>query len=381
MKRLNIYSTILIIFLFSGIVNADDIIDRLDSPEYYVRYEVVGEIVENQLVQYIPALVERVFNQPTLLLSYRFLEGLYKLGYNDIVQYTIDFIELCNTFPEENPLYYKSLATSILVDLRDFSTLDYVFEFINLDPLKNAQLFMPLLYSIADRDPEYSETVKNLLVMIKDNSTLSISRREAFNYLLQLFGGYNMKNEILTSITDDADPAIRKIAMEHYNFSDRKDVLKQRIQNDTDGELRREYVESFLEEYDAPEDLQFVIAYNITEPDEIVRGRITNLILGFAPNRPDTAVSAFDMTNNLISITDGLYAYQWIRSESKYNSYKNSLNIISKDIQRGLIEDASNKISNMIDQVRFDYNNTPFISIDAWGFLHFHLQYILDKLQ
>ncbi len=381
MKKLNLYSALLIIFIFSSIVKADDITARLDSSDYYVRYMAAGEIIENHLVQYIPALAERALNQPFLFLSYRYLEGLYELGYNNINQYTHDFIGICDSFPKEGPLYYKCRATSILVELGDYSTVGYAFEFVNADPLENAQRIIPLLYSIGEKVPAYSDTVKSLLVMIKDKAGFSISRREAFKDLLKLYGESNLRNEILTSITDDVNPDIRHEAMPHYNFPDRKDVLKQRIRNDANGTLREEYAEIFLKENDKPEDLQFMIDYNKREPDENVREGITNIIQGFAPERPDETVSPLEMINNLLSVTDDLYSYHWIRSEAVYNGYKNTLKAAAEDIDRGLTGRASDAVYDMLDRVESDYHNTSSISFEAWQFLHYHLEYILDKLQ
>ena len=380
MKNLNLYSAVLVIFIFSSNVNVDDITDRLDSPEYYVRYMAAGEIIENHLVQYIPALAERALNQPFLYLSYRYLEGLYELGYSNINQYTHDFIGICDSFPKEGPLYYKCKATSILVELGDYSTVGYAFEFVNADPLENAQRIIPLLYCIGEKLPAYSDTVKNLLVMIKDNSTSPISRRFAFYDLLKLYGESNLRNEILTSVTDDVNPDIRHEAMSHYNFPDRKDVLKQRIRNESNSTLRGMYAEIFLKENDKPEDLQFMIDYNKREPDENIRETITNIILGFAPKRPDETVSPLEMINNLLSVTDDLYSYHWIKSEALYNSYKNTLEAAAEDIGRGLTGKASDAVYDMLDRVESDYHNTSSVSFEAWQFLHYHLEYILDKL-
>jgi hypothetical protein len=283
MKKYIIATVLLLILIITLNIHADEITDKLDSPDWSIRYQTVTYIIDNNLVQYTSALADRIFNQPTLSLIHHFLEGLFKLQYVNIEQYTLQFIDICDQFPQEEPLYYKVKATELLVALDNLTTVDYVFEYVNIDPVKNGERFLPLLKEISVKMPQHSQTVKEILINIKDNSIFYLSKREALEDLILLFGENNLHDEILASITNDTNANMRKFAMEQYNFTNRKDLLKHQIQNDAYRYLRIMYIEDILKNYGQPEDLKFVIDYLPFEPDEIASENIENQIGLFIP--------------------------------------------------------------------------------------------------
>ena len=193
---MKIYFIMLLIILLNVSINSQTILEKLDSPDYSVRLNALIEIRDNDLTEYTNDLLERTFEQPTLFLTHFFVDVLFILEYGDIGDIIYQFIDICDEFPQEDPLYFKVEATELLFKLGDYNTVEYVFEYINQDPLKNSQKFIDLLKEIAFYLPQYSEVGKDLLVNIKENSESYLNRRLALQHLILLFGENNLKDEI-----------------------------------------------------------------------------------------------------------------------------------------------------------------------------------------
>ena len=106
----NYISIFFIVFLNASIIS-QTMLERLDSPDYSVRVDALIEIRDNNLVEYINDLVERTFEQPRLYLTDFFVDVLFILEYGDIGGIIYQFIDVCDNFPQENPLGYKVQAT------------------------------------------------------------------------------------------------------------------------------------------------------------------------------------------------------------------------------------------------------------------------------
>jgi hypothetical protein len=364
-------------------IHADEITDKLDSPDWSIRDQTVTYIIDNNLVQYTSALADRIFNQPSLGIMHHFLEGLFALQYVNIEQYIFQFIIMSDQFPQEQPLYYKVEATELLVALDNLTTVDYVFEYVNIDPVINGQRFIPLLKEIAVKMPQHSQTIKELLVNIKDNSDSYLLRREALEDLIFLFGENDLHDEILASITNDTDANIRKFAMEHYNFIDRKDLLKQQIQNDAHRYLRIMYVEDILKNYGQPEDLKFVIGYLPFEPDTNAIGNMESQIGLFLPPKPDTSVGIDEMLGKLGEYIRDLYNYNWILNENTLNEFGqqhqaifNSINVQYPPCYTCGIGEVEKFMAMAEDAL-----NNEEITKEGYDFLYYYPSYIKERLE
>ena len=180
------------------------------------------------------------------------------------------------------------------------------------------------------------------------------------------------------------DYTLRMLALEiltKYNYTDLNNLLKVRLVQDPAPTLRTRIADTLLVRFGEPADLKAVEDYQQLEQDETASTLISHSLNEFIPPRPDAAISAFDMANNLISYTNELYSYHWIRTESKYKIYLSSLDTIAKHIQRGLSDAAIDNINKMLSSLEFDYDNTPVVTGEAYKFLHYHLRYIEDTLQ
>ena len=365
-----------LIILFSISINSQSIIEGLDSPDYSVRLLALIEIRDNNLTEYSQDLLDRIFEQPMLFLSYNFLDVLYRLEYWDIVDQLYQFIDICDNFLQEQPLYHKAKATEILVGLDDFSTVEYVFEYINQDPLKNSEKFIELLKDIAVKIPQYSETVKDLLTNIKDNSEFYLNRRYALQYLIQLFGENTLKDEILYTIVNDLNSDMRKFGMEHYNFPDRKDLLKQQIQNDIDWFLRIKYTEYYLKNFTKPEDLKFIIDYLPFETDTNARNGIENRIDGFIPLKFEN-MNHIDWAKELSEDIDKLYEYSWI-NEPNYIYYKESLDYLLVLLEEENL-DSCELLKEIKENAHSDYDSKG-INLEAFAYIFYKARYIQETV-
>lgn len=361
-------------------INSQTILERLDSPDYSVRLGALIEIRDNNLTEYSSDLLDRIFKQPTLFLTHFFIDVLFRIGYSDLVDIIYQFIDLCDQFPQEQPLYHKVKATELLVKLNDLNTVGYVFEYINIDPLRNGERFIPLLKEIALEMPQHAQAIKDLLINIKDNSEFYYNRREALGNLILIFGENSLQTEILSSIINDLNMNIRNFAMKHYNFPDRKNLLRQQIENDSDSYRRLNYSEIYLKEFGEPDDLKFIKDYSLIEPDEVAKKSITHQTIGFIPPKPVNQ-SLDLMINNLISYTEELYQYDWIKKEEAYNYYVDRLVDLRESLYAGDLEMACSIINERIlPQVEQDLQE-ELITIEGYKFLHYHTVYISESME
>jgi hypothetical protein len=373
------FIVILFFLLLSINANSQTILERLDSPDYSVRLEALIEIRDNNLREYSTDLLDRIFQQPMLSLSYFFIDVLFKLEYWDIVDQLYQFIDICDDFPQEQPLYHKVKATEILVKLDDLSTLDYFFEYVNLDPLENSVRFLSLLKELAIRvgpNSEYSSLIRDLLMNIKDNSEHYSDRRRALEYLILVWGENNLKDEILSTITNDQNSNMRKFAMEHYNFPDRKDLLQQQIQNDNHRYRRINYAQIFLKNYVKPEDIKFIKDYLLIEPDETARISIDNLVYLFIPTKYEN-MDHLDWAKDLSEDLDKLYDYLWMEGPN-YIYYKESL-----DYLLVLLKEENHDSCNLLNEIKENADNdvdSEQISGEAYAYILYKATYIQETL-
>lgn len=373
--------TIITFFLFlQVIINPQSLLERLDSPDNSVRVLALIEIRDSNLTEYTNDLVERTFEQPQLYLIHLFVDVLFRLEYRDTIMIH-QFIDSCDQFPKENPLYYKVKASELLINMDDFTTVDYVFEYVDKDPVKNGQGLIPVLTEIALELPQHSQAIKNILINIKDNSEFFQSRREALADLILIFGEMNLQNEILNSVINDPSADVRNFAMAHYNFPDRKNILEQQIANDSHWYRRINFSEIYLEEFAEPEDLKFIKEYSIIEPDELARRSLTNLFLGFTPPKPDT-LNWIGLTNKLITYTDELLQYGWIANQQTKDFYTTKLqDIITLINQTNEVDSACTIInSQLLPRAEQDLQQ-GLITIEGRKFLRYYTVYIKEEIE
>lgn len=374
------YMIISFFVLSQVFIVAQSLLERLDSPDYSVRLKALIEIRDNHLTEYIDDLVERTFTQPILTLNYYVLDVLFRLEYRDAIMIH-QFIDSCDQFPKENPLYYKVKASELLINMDDFTTVDYVFEYVDKDPVKNGQGLIPVLTKIALELPQHSQAIKNLLINIKDNSEFFQDRRKALKYLILILGEMNLQNEILNSVINDPSADVRNFAMAHYNFPDRKNILKQQIANDSDSYQRINFSEIYLEEFAEPEDLKFIKEYSIIEPDEYVKESLTNLFYGFSPSKPDTLTWSALITR-LISYNDEMYQYGWIVNEETRNYYIEQLTQVFESITNtGENDEACERINAKILPRAEQDLQEELITTEAYKFLYYYTLYIKEEIE
>ena len=258
--------------------------------------------------------------------------------------------------------------------------MEYVFEYVSLDPLKNGEEFISLLKEIALNIPQYSQTVKDLLINIKNNSEFYSKRKEALENLILIFGENSLQTEILSSIINDSNADIRNLAMGHYNFTDRKDLLRQQIENDSDWYRRLNYSEIYLKSYFEPEDLKFIKDYSLIEPNEVAGRSIANLSDGFIPPKPDT-LNWNGLTTRLISYTYDLLQYDWIASEIIRAFYQTKLNDVIQAVQAGKYGKACAIINNTLLPTIEQHLGNNNITIEGYKFLHYYTIYIKEEIE
>lgn len=373
---------LIILIMFSSFtVYSQNIMQDLDSPEIGDRINALDYIKQENLTQYIPEIESRLFLQENLQYQFFFLNALNKLGDPDFQNYAVQYIQNAPTFTGEDYLESQVNAVRLLFNNDNYTYSNLVMEYIGRHNTRsdfNAAMMLPY---IAINVPEYEQQAVDELKRILFTSPDTNLRASAVNDLekckavsvedmYKVFENDQNRNVRLQALTQ----------LTKLNYPDLRDLAINSISTEEDSLLRTEYVDILLKKSGLPEDVHFLEVYRQTETNEFVSNFIYAEIHTYIPPVLPMNTPATTMINTLISYTTDIFNYGWITTQTKYSSYMDSLNEISKLILRNLYNEAVSRIDTMLNQVEFDFNQTPVLAFEGYNFLHFHLLNIKDKL-
>jgi len=386
-------SLLFLLILYSINVHSQTLplLEKLDSPRWAERFEALKIIENEQLVEYIQALEELIFNQETLYLQYSFLYTLDALDepstYDLALQY-YDGIDLFDPEPPydefDNKLEAKARINKLLFKYNDYTKVEDIFNYLQYEVSpKRYKIVIDELQFVAENIPSYYSQAVYWILYILNNAVNEISiRMTALKILNQI--NYSEINNLCLNILNNLDenPDIKYVSLKilfERGFPELKSVLTERVLNDASDFIRFKSGSGLLQVFGLPSDLKFIIDYYPSEPDEDTRGLFKIIVTEFIPPKPETT-DIVEMINNLISYTDESFGYQWIEEEA-YNYYIERLNSLIREVEEQNYEEACRLINeDLLSRIEQDYNDYGTLTVEGYKFLHYHTVYIKEEL-
>ena len=384
MKVKKIIIVIFLSFLSSNIFCQVSIED-LDNQLYSVRLNALDRIVREKSVDFIPDIKARLFEQPDLTMQFAFLDALAKLYDPEVEQLTLSFIQQSDNFQyPEDPLFYKVQATEILFDLNNYSTIQYVFDLLNRDKDRVDAISLTLLKRTIMNIPERIVEATEGLVRIFNNQNIDgLFRNDALDILFDT-DYTDILDLALPAVISDESPLIRDTAnriLKTKNYSGLHNLYIQQLSIDPEPTIRSRYATSSLILYGEPSDLKIVIDYLPNESDETIRSWVKLTVDDFVPPKPDT-LNWQGMIAKLLSYTDEMFQYGWIKNEKTRDYYIQKLNAANEAIENNNSTAEVCTIINeqILPQVEQDLKK-QLITTEGYKFLHHYTIYIKDEIE
>ena len=125
-----LYFLLIIICFNSNNIAQCTLTNDLDSPDWGDRFSALKTMAKENMVECIPEIHQRIFNQPSMVLRYFFLNALSELNDPEIEYWALVFIDSADNFEDPleslNSLRYKVDATKILFDAENYSTAHFI---------------------------------------------------------------------------------------------------------------------------------------------------------------------------------------------------------------------------------------------------------------
>lgn len=361
-----------------------DPIQDLYSADDTVVWEALEQIEANQVVEAIPVIINLIsLKNPTTQI--RFLESLHTLDYEDLIDIVFEFIDRADTFsefdPPFDPLKAKISATLLLFYLGDFSTYDYVFEYINRSKpvvADEAIYLLPFIYEYVSTSSNdaYNELLYGYLNS-PDGSNAKYFCLENLNRLNPSNFNADLINQFTQSdIFENRIQALRLLCQNRIQGLNQ--ILKNQLSNEDEASIRITIADSLLALYGFPSDLKAVIDYLPNETNNTAHSIMSFEIKNFIPPRP--TVTTAEMIENLIQYNDELFQYGWITQYSNYSIYKRYLEKIQAAYGSQSLPDLC-EILNSILQRAESQRGSYLLTEEGYKFLHYHGTYIKENVE
>ena len=358
------------------------LIDSLTSNNHDIIFNKLKEIVEQNRIETIPVL-HNTIEQSDPYVQLQFLHTLDALNDRDIRVLTHDLINRADEFEvhevPENPLFAKADASGILFKYNDFSTAEFLIQYIEINK-PNVCYFLDLLPYVYKNVPAYRQVIKNDLVNILENAEYETNSFIALKCLIESAGTEALM-EIVSAFVNNSKPSVRILAFEglvKLNYQALNSLLKSRINIDSDQVIRLEIADTLLLVFGAPSDLNSVIEYQLTEPDPTAKSLMAYSINSFIPPRP--TVTTEQMIKNLITYNAQLYQYGWIQEYNTCQQYVALLDKIENEYMTVSQNDLCDDLKILLAQTDSNLSG-HLITTEAYKFFHYHGIYIKENVE
>jgi hypothetical protein len=359
----------------------------LTSDDHEVVFNTLDSIVQARDVRAIPTLHELISTR-TPYIQLEFLRTLYALSDTELNEYCFEFINRAGNFGTHeyryDPLEARLRATFILMENGNFSTVNYVWDFIDREKpnlprtTHSLYLYLPI---IAENLPQYRSKLWDELVFVYQNSTDETTRYYAIYRLLEIFKEETVPI-LLTAFTGDEYGSTRSFALRNlivYQYSELNALLKERLPADPSNGMRLFIADTLLKIYGSPSDLKYVMEYIPHEPVENARSLMGFYVSRFIPPRPNEPITASAMLFTLKDYNRDCYEYRWIRRDDVYNEIDREIRNTIEDIENGFAEQACERLRRFNEMVE-NYYREEIITTEGYKFLKYHIQYIKEKI-
>ncbi len=368
-----------------------------DSINYGIRELAIYEVKHNKLLEYIPYLDTSVFKQPHYYLVSLCLETLSKLNSSNIIPISKAFIDSL-----DSPSFLKDekdkidiiesrlFATEILFEHGDYTTAQYIFDYINAnrDSLKHYVFFIRRsLKLILMNVPSFAEQAKTELIYMAQNNSWDEMRWLALLDLNNVLGS-EMNYLNVDRLINDEESGNRISALVELfenNYPDLDELIKERLYADTSRYVRIVLADTLLKVFGTPANYNLVKNYLQIEQNQIARSNIEVSLELLMPKPPYYLNDVIEYVDYSFSLCDTLLLYSWLGDLDFSNTLKNTLNTAKSNLQNGdslACRVQIKEFQDLVDNVYKDSLNTDprFVTIEGWKFLYWNAQYILDRL-
>lgn len=364
----------------------DYILPLLNSEIDHERNKAVNLIASCNSIDLLEDLENSYFNEERFYIKENMLLTIYKLNSPNTHDLVYDFLASLDELEKsilDDERYSRLVVTKILFDLGDYSTHQYVFDFVETRFEIPAIVAIQMLSRIIEQLPQFAGTAKIKLENYSKNSTLQNMRAMAITFLVHHYGSEYV-NDCISKFYDDESYIVRNTAFQllsSLKVANLNSMLKERLTQDPNWSLRVLISDSLLKKYGEPTDLKAVVDYQPYEPDETARSLMAYSINHFVPPKPGN-LGYDQMILQLISFTEELFQYEWIKEEEVYIYYYDKLNELRETIENGYIEEACGLIQeDLLDKIEVDFQSYGTLTIEGYKFLHYHTIYIKEDFE
>jgi len=367
-----------------------------DSISYGIRELAIYEVKHNNLIEYIPYLDTSVFKQPHYYLVRLCLGTLDKLNSSNIIPITKAFIDSL-----DSPYFLKNekdkiditesrlFATEILFEHGDYSTSQYIFDYIdnNREDLKRYDFFIiTSLKLILSNVPSFSERAKSELIYSAQNDSWDEMRWYALIYLNDVFGS-EMNYLNVDRLINDEESGNRISALVELfenNYPDLDKLIIERLYADTSRYVRIVLADTLLKAFGTPGNYNLVKNYLEVEQNQIARSNIEVSLELFLPKPPYYLNNIIDYQDYIISLCDTLPLYSWLGDNTFVNELKEKVSTAKSNLQLGdtiACRTQLQSFQDLVDTVYKDSLNTDarYVTFEGRNFLYWNTRYILDE--
>jgi len=363
-------------------------------------WTVIDLVTELKIYEAIPVLESNIWNnkvrtQLEFLYALAYLESPntqnLALAFFDSVDYYDDL-----KMGDETKLGIKAYINETLFMVNDYSKAEYVMQQLRIKPTDIKAI--RLLPQAVKQLPQYLDEVKNILLNATVNAQWDYYqfKFEAVEYLEEIFGAEMIplylkffKNIAETSDSNSRFDYTRIRSFDFlckYNFENLENLIKEQIYIEPGSSYKIDFMDTLLSRFGTPENVLFIRNYLNWEsdPDSIIKDMVGYALEDFVPKRFSNSLPVASIIDSLIATSNKCKSFQWI-DENLNNTLNGNLNNAKEILAMGDSINCAKQIKGFQQKVDFELkdtlNTTPgFVTIDAWKFLFYYSQYILDRL-
>jgi len=363
------------------------ILANLDSTGY--EFLTLKQIVFYRITEAIPILESKFWGK-SMTTRATYLDVIAELKSPNAVSFALALLDSAETVDLPNPLITKLRATKSLFKLNDYSTANYIFEW--LEEYHQGRLGLEGSFAIMMLPklldfPEYEEQVKEELIYVARNEGFADYRSLAIDALAKKYGAEFIPF-LLERVREDTTSYVRWnafINLRKLDYYELHSLILERLPLESEFIYRVFYADTLLKRYGQPSDYYFLKNYLPSENHPQAKEMIG---LYFKYQKPPKQSLSFDISesiDSLISYSHQLNSFGWIGDQNYVNSLvvmletvkSYLLNLDSLSGRTGLEEYQQNVDFVFKDSLN---SNPQFVLREGWNILYWNAQYILDRL-
>jgi hypothetical protein len=358
------------------------IIDSLDSNNIWEDRNSRILIEKHNIVEAIPKLVSKAQNGDCTAIYLRLLQKLGSSNVQSLVHIAINSSNKCY-----DPIETRYDCSKILIESGDYSAAQYVIDYYNA---KASKFFfdITLIPKIIDNRPDLIQQAKPIVFDYAQNFRGSPFTRYVANAIIAEKYPNEAAQVLVNSFRNEPDDATRILSLWLLfviDYPGLPELMKERLSQEPIPSYRYIIADSLLKEFGTIENYQYINNYLSSEQDTVTRSLVNHKLETFIPIKPDSNQTIQLLIENLISIIDNCFNYNWLRDSQFKNELQSLIQSAKSNLQAGDSVACAVQVKVFQDLVDYVYKDSlnadpRFVTIEGWKFLYWNAQYILDRL-